>query len=55
MPLIVQPEHSGWWLESDGLFSEVIGHPDKDELYFAPVNRLLNNPRNEGPELLKTT
>jgi putative SOS response-associated peptidase YedK len=53
MPLIVQPEHYGWWLDSDGLFREVLNHPDKDELYFATVNRALSNPRNEGPELLK--
>jgi putative SOS response-associated peptidase YedK len=53
--LIVQPEYYGWWLNSDGLFSEVLEDPDKGELNWHPVNRALNNVRNEGPELLKPT
>jgi putative SOS response-associated peptidase YedK len=53
MPLIVRPEHYHWWLSPDGLYRNVLDHPDKDELYSQPVNRALNNPRNEGPELLK--
>jgi hypothetical protein len=51
--LIVQPEHYGWWIAGDGLFRGVLDHPDKDELYSQPVNRVLNNPRNEGKELLR--
>jgi hypothetical protein len=52
-PCRAQPEHYGWWLDGDGLFKEVLNNPDKDELFWQPVNRALNNPRNEGPELLK--
>ena len=29
-------------------------HPDKDELFYGPVSRELNNVRNEGPELLES-
>lgn len=59
MPLIVQPEHYGWWIGEGnggsprGPFAMVLDHPDKDELYYQPVNRALNNVRNEGPELLQ--
>jgi putative SOS response-associated peptidase YedK len=43
MPLIVQPEHYGWWIASDGLFESVLNCPDKKELNWQPVNRALNN------------
>ena len=55
MPLIVQPEHYGWWLGGGGAFESVLNHPDKEELFSQPVNRALNNSRLEGPELLKPT
>ena len=54
MPLIVQPEHYGWWLAADEMFENVLNFPDKEELNWHPVNRALNNPRNEGAELLKS-
>lgn len=53
MPLIVQPEHYGWWISNDGLFQSVLNFPDKEELNWRPVNRALNNPRNEGTELIR--
>jgi putative SOS response-associated peptidase YedK len=53
MPLIVQPAHYGWWLSNDGLFQQVLENPDKEELNWHPVNRALNNTRNEGAELLQ--
>lgn len=53
MPLIVQPEHYGWWLRQDGLYKSVLEHPDKEEMNWHPVNQALNSVRNEGPELLK--
>jgi len=37
------------------MYRNVLDHPDKEESYFAPVNRKLNNPRKEGPEFLKPT
>lgn len=54
MPLIVQPEHYGWWVLSDGNFESVLKFPDKEELYWQPVDRALNNPRNEGAALLNS-
>jgi len=53
MPLIVQPEHYGWWIESGGLYEPVLNFPDKEELNWQPVNRALNNPRNEGQGLTR--
>jgi putative SOS response-associated peptidase YedK len=53
MPLIVQPEHYGWWIASDGVFQSVLNYPDKEELNWLPVSRALNNPRNEGAELIR--
>jgi hypothetical protein len=29
MPLIVQPQHYGWWVYGDGNFEGVLNHPDK--------------------------
>lgn len=37
----------------DVVFESVLNSPDKEELNWQPVNRALNNPRNEGAELLK--
>ncbi len=53
MPLIVQPEHYGWWVRAEGNFEGVLKFLDKEELNWHPVNRALNNVRNEGAELLK--
>ena len=53
MPLIVQPDHYGWWLGEGDLFKAVLSHPDRDELFSQTVSRALNYARNEGPGLLK--
>jgi putative SOS response-associated peptidase YedK len=52
MPLIVQPEHYGWWI-SGGNFEGVLAAPDKSELNWQPLSRELNNVRNEGAALLR--
>jgi putative SOS response-associated peptidase YedK len=53
MPFIVPEAHYNWWLEDGELFESVLGNPDKEELQYCPVNRALNNPRNEGAELIR--
>jgi putative SOS response-associated peptidase YedK len=54
MPLIVQPNHYGWWLDSVGeMFKSVINFPDNDELNWCPVQRELNKVGTEGPELIR--
>ncbi len=53
MPLIVQPEHYGWWIAGEGVFESVLNCPDKEELHYQSVNRALNNSRNEGEELIQ--
>ena len=55
MPFIVKPDHYGWWLKEGELYQSVLNNPDKDELQYVPVQRELNNVRNEGPELIKTS
>jgi putative SOS response-associated peptidase YedK len=52
MPLIVQENHYQWWL-GDGLFESVLKFPDNAELNYCPVQRELNNVRNEGAELIR--
>jgi putative SOS response-associated peptidase YedK len=53
MPFRVKPEHYGWWLATDNMFETVLNFPDRSELNWCPVNRALNNVRNEGPELIR--
>jgi hypothetical protein len=55
MPLIVQPQHYGWWVYGDGNFEGVLNHPDKDELNWLPVSKAINNTRNEGADLIRFT
>ncbi|MGB7769729.1 MAG: SOS response-associated peptidase [Verrucomicrobiia bacterium] len=54
MPLIVQPEHYGWWLRSGELWQSVLNFPDRESLVRTRVNRAVNNPRNEGPEMIRS-
>jgi putative SOS response-associated peptidase YedK len=52
MPFIVQPRQYEWWLD-DEQFRAVLDAPDRSALEARPVQRELNNIRNEGDELLK--
>jgi putative SOS response-associated peptidase YedK len=53
MPLIVSPQRHDWWLNDGGLFETVLNNPYRPDLEWCPVNRALNNVRNEGPELIR--
>lgn len=53
MPFIVSESHYDWWMRDSKLFETVLGIPDKRELEFCPVQRALNNVRNEGAELIR--
>ena len=54
MPLIVQPAHYSWWLDTeDDMFSSVLQHPDREELIATPVQPALNKPGAEGPDLIR--
>jgi putative SOS response-associated peptidase YedK len=53
MPLIVQSRHYNWWLDEGELFKSVIEFPENEPLEFCPVQRALNNVRNEGAELIR--
>lgn len=51
MPVVLLPEHAGRWLDGDmELLQEVIGKPPSFRAW--PVNRTVNNARNEGEELI---
>ncbi len=51
MPVVLLPEHAGRWLEGDmDLLQEVIGNPPSFRAW--PVERTVNNARNEGKELI---
>jgi putative SOS response-associated peptidase YedK len=52
MPLIVQPQHYGWWLAGEN-FPAVLDAPDTGALAATPVCRELNNVKNEGAELIQ--
>lgn len=56
MPAILQPEHFAAWLDVRGIDApeavSLIGPAPDDLLTTAKVSRKLNNPRNEGPDLL---
>ena len=51
MPVVLLPEHAGRWLDGDmELLQEMIGKPPSFRAW--PVNRTVNNARNEGEELI---
>lgn len=52
MPVVLLPEHAGRWLGGDmELLSELIGQPPSFQAW--PVDRTVNNARNEGKELIE--
>jgi putative SOS response-associated peptidase YedK len=53
MPFIVQEDQYDWWLRDGNMFESVLQFPDKAELNYCPVQRELNNVRNEGAELIR--
>jgi putative SOS response-associated peptidase YedK len=55
MPFIVQAQHYGRWLDKGELFESVLKNPEKEELNCYPVQRDLNNVRNDGPESIRPT
>jgi putative SOS response-associated peptidase YedK len=54
MPVILDPEDFDWWMI--GAAHEVgqllVPYPF-EELKAYPISRIVNNPRNEGPDLLR--
>lgn len=51
MPVVMLPEHAGRWLDGDmDLLSELIEKPPSFRAW--PVDRTVNNARNEGKELI---
>src|ERR1035441_8544317 len=53
MPFIVHPGGYEDWLKDGEVSKYLLEHPCRDKMYWCPVNRALNNVRNEGPELLR--
>jgi putative SOS response-associated peptidase YedK len=56
MPVILAPEHYGWWLYEDGkeeaLQSLLSPYPAEDMKCYR-VSRLVNNARNDSPDCIK--
>jgi len=52
MPFIVRDGQLDWWLRGD-LNETVLNHPDDTPLDWYPVNRDVNNVRNESPALIR--
>ncbi len=54
MPVILDPETFDWWMTGprDEVGQLLVPCPS-DELEAYPISRQVNNPRNEGPELLR--
>jgi len=53
MPLVIKPEFYERWLRGDGMVDTIIERPDDTPFDFMPVQRELNNVRNEGPHLIR--
>ncbi len=52
MPIVLLPQNAGRWLDGDtGLLDEVTANPPEFQAW--PVDRKVNNARNEAPELIK--
>jgi putative SOS response-associated peptidase YedK len=54
MPVILAPETFDWWMtgSTDEVGQLLVACPS-EELEAYPISRQVNNPRNEGPELLR--
>jgi putative SOS response-associated peptidase YedK len=54
MPVVLEPENAGRWLNGDmALLDEAAAHSPEFQAW--PVDRRVNNARNEGPELITAT
>jgi putative SOS response-associated peptidase YedK len=54
MPVILDPEHFDWWMtgSTDEVGQLLVACPP-EEIAAYPISRQVNNPRNEGPDLLR--
>jgi putative SOS response-associated peptidase YedK len=54
MSVILDSEHFDWWMTGakDEIWQLLVPGP-AEELAAYPISRQVNNPRNEGPELLR--
>ena len=57
MPVIMAPNHFGWWLKDDGEHGEshkmALGHPLEEPLKIYPVNDLVNSPRTDDARCIE--
>ena len=53
MPVILDPEDFDWWMSGKTeQVAQLLRPYRSDALHAYPISRRVNNPRNEGPELL---
>ena len=57
MPVIMAPNHYGWWLKDDAARSEshkmALGHPLEEPLKIYPVSDLVNSPKTDDPRCIE--
>ncbi|HEX2244275.1 MAG TPA: SOS response-associated peptidase family protein, partial [Gammaproteobacteria bacterium] len=54
MPVILDPEDFDWWMTGAAHeVGQLLVPCPSEELEAYPISRLVNNPRNEGPDLLR--
>ena len=57
MPVIMAPNHYGWWLKDDDGRSEshkmALGHPLEEPLKIYPVSELVNSPRTDDARCIE--
>jgi putative SOS response-associated peptidase YedK len=57
MPVIMAPNHYGWWLKIDGERSEshkmALGHPLEEPLKIYPVSDLVNSPKTDDARCIE--
>jgi len=57
MPVILSPDQCGAWLDNQGVDTRqagvLLGPMEEGQLQAWPVSKAINNPRNQGPELIE--
>jgi hypothetical protein len=57
LPVIMAPNHYGWWLKGDDGRSEshkmALGHPLEEPLKIYPVSDLVNNPKTDDARCIE--